>query len=242
MKHYKWLCIAILLSALLGGCKEKEAVITMIPMTYSLDFYTDEQEGDVHEVTLSIPFYSTQEVTSAKVLSIEDIEGETLLDPFFMSMGWEVFQDHDFKEGYKLRFTIHLKKEHVIFHKIRVEINGKEYLAEGSYDIDYSHNRDEFIALKSNGISMPPSLSQLDIPEHAENFKLISDNELLTMEASSGFDDIDNTLEYKFSLQEPYALYATSLLLQYEVDGVAYRKYLPGFYGDETFTMFIMKQ
>lgn len=240
MKYYKWLCMGVLLSTLLSGCVKKENVVTLVPITYSLDSYVDGRGVDVQVVSLSVPFYSTQEIESAKVLSLEDMEGDSLLDPFFMNTGWDVFTDADYEEGYKILFNIHLKKQHVVFHKIRVEINGKEYLAEGNYDIDFSHEKEEFMYMKGNEISMPPSFEHLDIPEHAKNFKLLSDNELLSIDDKFLFDE-GGMLQYRITLQEPYKLYSTSLILQYEVDGMTYQKILPGFYGDETHVMVIEK-
>lgn len=232
MKRIWMICICIAACAALYGCS-KELKIVVEPMIYQLDDY--KKDEDIKTVRLSVFFRSNTEVKSASLLSILDLQGEGLLDPAYVTTGFQKQEEVEKNEDgvlYQLNFNLNMKTGGTAkFTKLRIEVNGEDYEAMGEYQINLNHKKEDFIERTyDTGASVMVHqicLNDYQLPEDAENIRITSANSHMKVTTVENSENTPHCKGWVAQLDSPYKIYATTIQVRYESNGKMIQKYIP---------------
>lgn len=224
----------------LSGCTKEQRVV-IEPTIYQYDEAIIEDQA-VSSIALSLFFRSNTEVTSAKITAIEDMQGEKLLNPSFVSgrvhkVEYDELKTKENDTLYQLHFFVNLNaggKAH--FTKLQLAINDEVYEVLGEYTINRNHPQEDFLKRRdeesASRMTHRICLNAYDIPKDAKNIKLSSPNPSIRIISMEDRQSMEECYSWSGVLEKPYMNYGTTILLQYELDGKMIQKYLPELRGN----------
>lgn len=231
-------CIGIL--GIFTGCSIEQRIVVE-PTLYQYDAYL-EQEQQAKVVELSLFFRSNTKVEQAAITSLEDIEGQGMMDPTFVSGSVKRVENNAYPANehgdlYQLTFYLNMKANgQASFSKLLLTVNEEEYEASGSYTIDLKHTSEEFLQRKrdtgASAMMDAICLDEYEIPKDAKNIRFVSANPAIKLTSKKAEQGPAACYSWVVQFDRTYKTYGTSIRIQYELDGKTIQKYIPEIRGD----------